>query len=392
MSSTSLRSTTVTADPLKSGALTPEVPNTAAPQPGAGATEPHLRLEALTRRFGAGAVLAADHVSLTLPKGALLALLGPSGCGKTTTLRMIAGLERPDSGRVVVAGRDVTALPPHRRNMGVVFQSYALFPHMTAAANAAFGLEMRGLNRAERQARAAEALAMVGLEALADRKPRAMSGGQQQRVALARALAIRPDLLLLDEPLSALDAKLRDSVRDEIRSLQQRLGTTAVFVTHDQAEALAMADLVGVMNAGRLEQLATPEEIFERPATRFVATFVGRATRFAGRVEPGGVFRASGGGALQVRADMPEGPAEAFLRPHRVVFVPPGAAAPGDALALEARVTRRTYTGEAVAIESETAAGPLHAEFPAHHAAASLRPGDMARLAVRPADLRVFPA
>ena len=252
----------------------------------------YLVLERLTRRFGAGGPLAVDHVSLELPKGALLALLGPSGCGKTTTLRMIAGLEQPDSGRVVVAGQDVTALPPHRRNMGVVFQSYALFPHMSALANAGFGLEMRGVGRAERLAQARGALEMVGLGALADRKPRAMSGGQQQRVALARALAIRPDLLLLDEPLSALDAKRREEVRDEIRALQQRLGTTAIFVTHDQSEALAMADLVAVMKDGRIEQMAPPEEVFENPATRFVAGFVGRASRLSGAVEPGGVFRA----------------------------------------------------------------------------------------------------
>ncbi|MFT8244718.1 ATP-binding cassette domain-containing protein [Roseomonas sp. BN140053] len=424
----------------------------------------HLTLERLERRFGSGAP-AVDGVSLELPQGALLALLGPSGCGKTTTLRIIAGLERPDAGRVLVAGRDVSALPPHRRNMGVVFQSYALFPHMTALGNAAFGLEMRGVGRAERQARAREALEMVGLGGYAERKPRALSGGQQQRVALARALAIRPDLLLLDEPLSALDAKLREGVRDEIRALQQKLGTTAVFVTHDQTEALAMADLVAVMNRGRIEQIAAPEEVFERPATPFVATFVGRATRFAGTVEPGGVFRV-GGLALPVPPDTPAGAAEAFLRPHRVQVLPvpggvgdgtgpaaagaspglasarrdpAGQAVPGQASAwpdasggapsrqhvrgqvlpggmaqgwgpqglwqslgpaspeagmqaLEGRVLRRTYTGEVVSIETETPAGPVLAELPAHAIAAALRPGDAARLLFRPADLRVFPA
>ncbi|MBC9178323.1 ATP-binding cassette domain-containing protein, partial [Roseomonas ludipueritiae] len=253
----------------------------------------------MVRHYAGAPAPAVDQVSLGLPRGALLALLGPSGCGKTTTLRMIAGLETPDAGRIMVGGRDVTALPPHKRHMGVVFQSYALFPHMTAAGNVAFGLEMQGMPRAERARRAEAALELVGLSALATRKPRQLSGGQQQRVALARALAIEPDLLLLDEPLSALDAKLREGVRDEIRALQQRLGTTTVFVTHDQVEALAMADLVAVMNAGRVEQLAAPEEIFERPATRFVATFVGRAARIRGVLEPGGVLRAEGGAALR---------------------------------------------------------------------------------------------
>ena len=350
----------------------------------------HLVLDRLTRRFGAGGPLAVDGVSLELPKGALLALLGPSGCGKTTTLRMIAGLEQPDSGRVVVAGHDVTALPPHRRNMGVVFQSYALFPHMTALANAAFGLEMRGTGRAERLARAREALEMVGLEALAGRKPRAMSGGQQQRVALARALAIRPDLLLLDEPLSALDAKRREEVRDEIRALQQRLGTTAVFVTHDQGEALAMADLVAVMNNGRIEQMASPEEVFENPATRFVAGFVGRASRLSGTVEPGGVFR-TGGAALPVAGMHATGAAEAFLRPHRVRVVPDGPAPAGTVL-LDGQVLRRTYSGEIVWLEAETSAGPVQAELPAYDPGAALRVGDAVRLALRPEDLRVFPA
>ncbi|MXP64619.1 ABC transporter ATP-binding protein [Roseomonas sp. M0104] len=356
---------------------------------------PHLRLEGLTRHYGGAPAPAVDAVSLDLPRGALLALLGPSGCGKTTTLRMIAGLERPDGGRILVGGQDVTALPPHRRQMGVVFQSYALFPHMTAAGNAAFGLEMRGLGRAERARRAQAALEMVGLGALAGRRPRQLSGGQQQRVALARALAIEPELLLLDEPLSALDAKLREGVRDEIRALQQRLGTTTVFVTHDQTEALAMADLVAVMDAGRVEQLAPPEEIFERPATRFVATFVGRAARLAGRLEPGGVFRCGGGLALRSASGLAPGPAEAFLRPHRVrLLAPAEAPPPGFDNLLDATLARRTYTGEVIALETETAAGPVMAELHAgtDEAWRGLAPGAPLRLAFRAADLAVFPA
>jgi len=355
---------------------------------------PHLRLEHLTRHYAGAPAPAVDAISLDLPRGALLALLGPSGCGKTTTLRMIAGLERPDGGRILVGGQDVTALPPHRRQMGVVFQSYALFPHMTAAGNTAFGLEMRGLGRAERARRAQAALEMVGLGALAGRKPRQLSGGQQQRVALARALAIEPELLLLDEPLSALDAKLREGVRDEIRALQQRLGTTTVFVTHDQTEALAMADLVAVMDAGRVEQLAPPEEVFERPATRFVATFVGRAARLKGMLEPGGVLRC-GGLALRSTADLAPGPAEAFLRPHRVrLLAPSEAPPPGFDNLLDATLARRTYTGEVIALETETAAGPVMAELHAgaEEAWRGLTPGAPLRLAFRAADLAVFPA
>jgi putative spermidine/putrescine transport system ATP-binding protein len=360
----------------------------------------HLRLEALTRRFAGTAHPAVDGVSLELPRGALLALLGPSGCGKTTTLRMIAGLEVPDAGRVVVAGRDVTALPPHRRNMGVVFQSYALFPHMNAAANVAFGLEMRGVARAERQARVAEALSLVGLSDLAARKPRQLSGGQQQRVALARALAIRPDLLLLDEPLSALDAKLREGVRDEIRALQQRVGATTVFVTHDQTEALAMADLVAVMNEGRVEQLGAPEEVFERPETRFVATFVGRAARLPGKVEAPGVVRcgqvalhaaapspACGGGSGWGFA--PGTPVELFIRPHHIRPLVEGQ--PADN-ALDAQVLRRTFTGDVVALECATQAGTLTAELHGGMPGAGASVGSRLRLGFAAQDVRVFAA
>ena len=339
----------------------------------------HLVLERLTRRFGSNPP-AVDMLSLGLPRGALLALLGPSGCGKTTTLRLIAGLERADDGRVLVAGRDVTALPPESRSMGVVFQSYALFPHMTAAGNVGFGLETRRLSRAERQSRVTEALAMVGLADLADRKPRALSGGQQQRVALARALAIRPELLLLDEPLSALDAQLRDGVREEIRALQQRLGTTTVFVTHDQSEALAMADLVAVMNRGRLEQLGTPEDLFERPATPFVAGFVGRSSRFAATVEAPGRLRI-GPRALSAMETPAPGPAQVFVRPHRV-RIDTG----GD---LPARVTTRTYEGATALLSLETDIGPLQAEVPATQA---VRTGDAVAVSLPPEALRVFAA
>jgi putative spermidine/putrescine transport system ATP-binding protein len=348
----------------------------------------HLILDALRRTFPGATHPAVDGVSLELPRGALLALLGPSGCGKTTTLRMIAGLETPDAGRVLVAGNDVTALPPHRRNMGVVFQSYALFPHMTAAANVGFGLEMRGVPRDERRTRIAEALELVGLAGFAERKPAKLSGGQQQRVALARALAIRPDLLLLDEPLSALDAKLREGVRDEIRALQRRVGATTVFVTHDQTEALAMADVVAVMEAGRIEQLGTPEEVFERPATKFVATFVGRAARLQGRGEAPGLVRC-GEVAVKV-AGAGEGAAvELFIRPHHIRVLADGAAADNI---LDAQVLHRTYTGDVVTLECATPAGPVIAELHGGTPGAAARVGERLRLGFAAADVRVFPA
>ena len=290
-------------------------------------------------------------VSLSVPRGSLIALLGPSGCGKTTTLRMVAGLEMPDAGRVRVDGRDVTRLPPYARRMGVVFQSYALFPHMTVAANVAFGLRMQGVAGAERARRAAAVLAMVGLSDQAQKRPRQMSGGQQQRVALARALAIEPDVLLLDEPLSALDAKLREELRVEMRILQRRMGATAVFVTHDQAEALAMADLVAVMDAGRVAQLGAPEEVFERPATPFVAEFVGRSARFTGVAAAGGVRV----GDVLLRCAAPAaGPVRVFVRPHRIGLIGPEAAAenatPGVVAALD-------YTGEVVQVVVDTPLG-----------------------------------
>ena len=295
--------------------------------------------------------MAVRDVSLSVPRGSLIALLGPSGCGKTTTLRMVAGLEMPDAGRVRVDGRDVTRLPPHARRMGVVFQSYALFPHMTVAANVAFGLRMQGIASAERERRAAAALAMVGLSDQAHKRPRQMSGGQQQRVALARALAIEPDVLLLDEPLSALDAKLREELRVEMRILQRRMGATAVFVTHDQAEALAMADLVAVMEAGRVAQLGPPEDVFERPATPFVAEFVGRSARFAGVAAPGGVRV---GGVLLRCAAPAAGAVRVFVRPHRIGLIGADAAADNAA---EGVVAALDYTGEMVQVVVDTPLG-----------------------------------
>jgi len=241
----------------------------------------------LRRSFGTARAL--DGLILTLEPGEMVALLGPSGCGKTTALRVLAGMETVDSGQVLVDGRDLRGVPTRRRDMGMVFQNYSLFPNMTALDNVAFGLRVRGQNNANRRARAGELLDMVGLAERATRYPHQLSGGQQQRVALARALAIEPRVLLLDEPLSALDAKVRLQLREQIRTLQTRLGTTTLFVTHDQEEALSMADRVGVMRGGRLEQIATPGELYARPSTAFVAEFVGTMNRLPAEVVPGGV-------------------------------------------------------------------------------------------------------
>ena len=275
-----------------------------------------LELNNLSKRYGDHAVVAG--VTLDVADGEFLVLLGPSGCGKTTTLRMIAGFVEPSHGAVRIGAIDVTYLPPWRRNTGMVFQSYALFPHMTVAENVAFGLEMRKLTKPEIAARAREALRLVQLDAYADRLPRQLSGGQQQRVALARVLAIRPDVLLLDEPLSNLDAKLREEVRVEIRELQRQLGLTTVMVTHDQEEALTVADRLVVMADGEIRQIGSQRDLYERPANRFVAGFVGRSTVLQGRVTAPGQFETDGGLRLQSPAGGLAGQATLVLRPERI--------------------------------------------------------------------------
>ncbi|GAB4308799.1 MAG: ABC transporter ATP-binding protein [Candidatus Bipolaricaulota bacterium] len=238
-----------------------------------------LEVHGLTKRFGS--VVAVEDFSFAVAEGEILALLGPSGCGKTTVLRIVAGLERPDAGRVLLAGRDATNWPPERREVGLVFQSYALFPHLSVGANVAYGLRFR---RGDRKGRVGELLALVGLSGYERRRPHELSAGQQQRVALARALAPTPRVLLLDEPLSALDAALRKDLRAELRGLLGKLGMTALYVTHDQEEALALAGRVAVMREGRLEQVAPPEELYAKPRTPFVAQFLGRANLWPGRV------------------------------------------------------------------------------------------------------------
>ncbi|GAA2091217.1 ABC transporter ATP-binding protein [Streptomyces albiaxialis] len=265
---------------------------TTAPEPTTTRAGVGLRLDGLRRSFGR--TTALDGLDLDIAPGELVALLGPSGCGKTTALRIVAGFETADSGALLMDGEDVTPVPAHRRDIGMVFQSYSLFPNMTAAENVAYGLRVRKAAKAERAARAEELLDLVGLPGRGGHYPHQLSGGQQQRVALARALAIRPRVLLLDEPLSALDAKVRLQLREEIRRLQLELGITTLFVTHDQEEALSMADRVAVMRDGRLEQCAAPSELYERPATPFVAEFVGTMNRLPGVVRDKGTVTVLG--------------------------------------------------------------------------------------------------
>jgi putative spermidine/putrescine transport system ATP-binding protein len=285
-----------------------------------------VRLENLRRRYAG--VTALDGLDLTMAPGELVALLGPSGCGKTTALRLVAGLEQADSGRVVVGGEDVTGQPTNKRDVGMVFQAYSLFPHMTAWQNVAFGLQMRKVDAGQRRKRAGDMLDLVGLAGFADRFAHQLSGGQQQRVALARALAIQPKVLLLDEPLSALDAKVRARLRDEIRRVQLEVGITTLFVTHDQEEALAIADRVGVMNSGRIEQLGPPTAIYSRPATPFVAEFVGLTNRLPGVVR-GGHVEVRGTRLPLVQPETAEGPAVALVRPEAVTFASDGETAAG---------------------------------------------------------------
>ncbi|MCE3030890.1 ABC transporter ATP-binding protein [Streptomyces sp. CMSTAAHL-2] len=317
-----------------------------------------VEFRGLRREFGA--TVALDGLDLTVRPGEFLALLGPSGCGKTTALRMLAGFEHPDAGAVLVDGRDITRVPAHRRDAGMVFQSYSLFPHLSAVDNVAFGLRMRGVRAAERRSRAAELLELVGLGDKGERFPHQLSGGQQQRIALARALALRPRVLLLDEPLSALDAKVRLSLREEIRRLQQELGITTLFVTHDQEEALSIADRVAVMRAGRLEQCAEPAELYGRPATAFVAEFVGTMSRIRGELKDGTVEVL--GQRLPADGEAADGTVDVLVRPEnlRVRADEQGGA----------RVVATAFLGAVVRLTVRLADGTeAKADLPAHEAA-----------------------
>jgi putative spermidine/putrescine transport system ATP-binding protein len=323
----------------------------------------------VVKQFGSQRVL--HGVDLAVRPGELVSLLGPSGCGKSTALRLLAGLEHLDGGRITIAGRDMVGVPTNRRDIGMVFQSYSLFPHLTVARNTAFGLRTRKVAGSDVSERVAAALELVGLSALAGRYPHQLSGGQQQRVALARALVTEPQVLLLDEPLSALDAKVRLSLREEIRRIQQRLGITTIFVTHDQEEALAVSDRIAVMNTGSIEQLGTPEDLYLRPATPFVADFIGRSSLAPATV--------AGGEALLLGQRVPllqprqDGPAMVYLRPENVMLASQGA--PGI-------VVGTSYLGAVRRTQVRTEDGT---ELVIQHAAGdAVAPGQLVRLQVMP--------
>ena len=355
---------------------------TAAPETKAPRTAVEVRLEDLSRHYGP--VVALDHLDLTLEPGELIALLGPSGCGKTTTLRLLAGLEDADTGRITVGGRDLTHISAAKRDMGMVFQAYSLFPHMTVRQNVAFGLRLRKVSAAQRDKRAIEMLDLVGLSTQADRYPHQLSGGQQQRVALARALAIEPQVLLLDEPLSALDAKVRAQLRDEIRRIQLDVGITTLFVTHDQEEALAIADRVGVMREGRLEQLAPPTEVYSRPATSFVAEFVGLSNRLAGEVRGGEVI-VRGCRLPLVERDTPDGQVVALVRPEAVSLAS-NAPEPGTEAGsgpLTGTVIAITFLGATSRVTVDLGDTRVMAQLPTSEASA-LAAGSRVVLAIRP--------
>ncbi|MDX6395054.1 MAG: putative spermidine/putrescine transport system ATP-binding protein [Streptosporangiaceae bacterium] len=347
------------------------------PQGATARTAVEVRMEGLRRHYGP--VVALDGLELTMAPGELVALLGPSGCGKTTTLRLVAGLEDADAGRITVGGKDVIHLPASKRDMGMVFQAYSLFPHMTVRQNVAFGLRLRRVSPAERDRRALEMLELVGLSTQADRYPHQISGGQQQRVALARALAIEPQVLLLDEPLSALDAKVRAQLRDQIRRIQLEVGITTLFVTHDQEEALAIADRVGVMRDGKLEQLAEPTEVYSRPATPFVAEFVGLTNRLAGTVS-GGTVTVRGRELPLVDTSTPAGQVIALVRPEAVTLASDSS---GESGPLTGTVIASTFLGATSRVTVDLGDTTIMAQLSTSDATA-LSAGSRVALSIRP--------
>jgi len=341
-----------------------------------------IELRAVTKRYGEH--VAVDAVSLTVAHGSLVTLLGPSGCGKTTTLRLIAGLERADAGQVMIGGRDVAPLSAAERDVSLVFQSYALFPHLSVLDNVAYGPRVRGGRPAEAHARARKALALLGLDGLEARMPAQLSGGQQQRVAVARALVLEPAALLFDEPLSNLDARLRRRVRDEIRSLQRQLGLSVVYVTHDREEALAVSDRIVVMNGGRIAEEGAPAALYEAPRTAFVADFLGEANVVAGKLtETAGELGLVeiGGHVVRVphRGHAP-GAVRLAIRPDAIRLAD-GGGGPG----FPGRVLRAAFVGRVVEYAIETAAGELFAVVPATEDAVA--PGASVRLALGPRGL-----
>jgi ABC-type Fe3+/spermidine/putrescine transport system ATPase subunit len=353
-----------------------------------------VRFDGVTKRFGE--ITAIDDVSLLVRRGELMTLLGPSGCGKTTLLSLVAGFLIPDRGEIAIDGRGVTDLPTHRREIGIMFQNYALFPHMSVAANVGYGLKMRRTPKPEIARRVADALALVKLAGLEDRRPRQLSGGQQQRVALARAIAFNPKALLLDEPLSNLDAKLRAEMRVELRALQHRLGVTSLYVTHDQEEALAISDRIAVIAEGRIRQLGTPDEIYRRPIDRFVASFVGDVNVLSARLERSdGATAIVALGLVQVpvpartlRGTVPGEAVDLFVRPEGLRVAEPGAA-----VAAHGVVAAQVYQGGHVDLyvdAPEAVSGRVLLRLPGHEGMSRWPPGTRIGLALAAGEAVAF--
>lgn len=345
-----------------------------------------LRLEGLVKKFGD--FTAVERIDLDVEKSEFISLLGPSGCGKTTTLQMIAGFVEPTEGKIIINGQDVTSVKPSKRNLGIVFQSYALFPHMTVADNVAFGLQMRGIGKPESVERVSETLEMVHLGQFAHRFPRELSGGQQQRVALARALVIRPEVLLLDEPLSALDAKIREDMQMELRGIQRKLGTTTILVTHDQGEAMAMSDRIAVMQQGRLAQVDRPYEAYERPSDSFVTKFLGKSNMFDG-VSKGGsdgvaAFDVNGIEFLTHEAEFETGaPVYVSVRPEKIKLVKVGSGQ------VDGTVLAQIFLGDQWVFQIETPLGVMGV-VTQNTGGRQVEEGDTIGLDWSPAEVRVL--
>jgi spermidine/putrescine transport system ATP-binding protein len=355
-----------------------------------------IDLVGLTKRFGHGATAhaAVDNIDLSVSGGEFFSLLGPSGCGKTTTLRLIAGFEEPTAGRILLDGADVSHVPPHKRNVNTVFQSYALFPFLSVFDNVAFGLKHASVTKAEQRQRVGDALALVSMDSFAARRPAQLSGGQQQRVALARALVLNPAALLLDEPLGALDAKLRRSLKVELKALQERVGITFIYVTHDQEEALTMSDRIAVMNAGRIAQIGTPQEVYESPADAYVADFLGAANLLqivvAERVRGGASTLKLGDIALSTSNEVPAEPgasAQAVIRPERVRVEEHGSAGANRVPAL---VDRVVYLGAATQVHLRLATGESLQAVAPNEDAAGWSQGTPVHVYLPPDALRVL--
>jgi putative spermidine/putrescine transport system ATP-binding protein len=338
-----------------------------------------LTLNSVSKRFGN--VTALDNFNLEVGVGELVALLGPSGCGKTTALRVVAGLEHQDKGTVLVADKNISDVPAHKRNMGMVFQAYSLFPNLTVEENVAFGLQMRKVNKTVRLKKAHELLDLVGLDSQSKRFTHQLSGGQQQRVALARALAFEPEILLLDEPLSALDAQVRVNLREEIRRLQLSLGTTTLFVTHDQEEAMSISDRVGVMNEGVLEQIDTPDALYNKPASAFVAGFVGTMNRIPAQIADG-MVEIFGSKVVALKRGNESGHVLALIRPESISVV-------ANSAAPNAKVLTRSFMGASSNIVCQTTDGTIIQSLMTSASTGDLHPGSSVQLHVLSSEVLV---